>query len=191
MVQENAIVGVDTGPLNANNSYVVSDRINIAKRTVGDIDRNCKLFEQTCRDRGVRLTPQRLAVYRALASDNSHPTAESIYLGLAPHMPGLSPATVYRILEFLENQNLIRRVSGTEGIGRFDANLQRHQHLVCRICGRLDDVYLPVFESSTLPKIAGFSVEELDIRIVGRCRDCSTRPADRRSDPSRQSMQTN
>jgi len=138
-----------------------------------EIDRRCVAFEDTCRSRGVRVTPQRLAVYRALAEDPGHPTAEALYARLRERMPALSQATVYRTLEFLESENLIRRVSATEAIGRFDANLEPHQHLVCRVCGDLSDVSLPELARPALPVISGFTVEELDIRLVGRCRNCS------------------
>ncbi len=138
----------------------------------------CRSFEDRCRERGIRLTSQRLAVYRALAEDASHPTADAVHARLRHSMPYLSQATVYRILEFLESEALVRRVSTTDGAGRFDANLSRHQHLVCRMCGRMQD-----FEERTLSKLdlprqpaPGFVAETLDIRIVGTCEDCRGRP---------------
>jgi Fur family peroxide stress response transcriptional regulator len=157
-----------------------------ATEAVVDIDRKCRDFEASCRRRGIRLTPQRLAVYRALVADLSHPTAEALYASLALVMPGLSQATVYRTLEFLDSENLIRRVSGPETVGRFDANLERHQHLVCRTCGSLIDVTVSEFDGLKLPRFRGFSVEEMDIRLVGRCGDC----AGSRTVPSRGSDQT-
>jgi Fur family peroxide stress response transcriptional regulator len=153
------------------------------KRDASDIDRQCEGFEQACRERGLRVTPQRLAVYRALASDLSHPTAESVYTKLAPKMSGLSQATVYRILELLEAEDLIRRVSGPQAIGRFDANLEPHQHILCRVCGSLSDVSLPEFNTPDLPEVPDFAVEELDIRLVGRCHKCAGRE-DMRLSPS-------
>ena len=88
-------------------------------------------------------------------------------------MSGMSQATVYRTLEFLEREKLVRRVSAPEAVARFDANLDFHQHLVCRRCGRLTDVAVPELRKPKIPNVPGFIVEELDIRLVGRCRDCS------------------
>jgi len=85
----------------------------------------------------------------------------------------MSPATVYRTLEFLERENLIRRVSAPQAVGRFDANVEFHQHIVCRICGTLTDIVVPELRSARLPAVPGFKVEELDIRLVGRCNKCS------------------
>ncbi len=117
------------------------------------------------------MTGQRLAVYRVLADDPSHPTAEAVYATLQPQMPALSRATVYRILESLEREGLIRRVSTTAGVARFDGNLAPHQHLVCRICGRITDISVPAL-ARTAAVTPGFLVEHLDIRIVGRCAAC-------------------
>ena len=89
-------------------------------------------------------------------------------------MPSLSLSTIYRIMESLENKGLVRRVNATNGIVRYDGNLDPHQHLVCRLCGRITD-----FENESLLqlrlsdiRLAGFAAEELDIRIVGICARC-------------------
>ena len=139
------------------------------------VDRWCADFERACRARGVRVTPQRLAVYRALAEDLTHPTADAVLGRVRGSLPSVSPASVYRILESLEREGLIRRVGTTDGIARYDANLERHQHLVCRKCGRMTDVEAPELSKLWLaPRaIRGFVVEELDIRIVGRCARCT------------------
>ncbi len=138
-------------------------------------------FEGLCRQRGIRVTAQRMAVYRALAQDRSHPTADTIHARLRAGMSSLSPATVYRILEFLEGEGLVRRVSTTEGAGRYDANLSWHQHLVCRVCGSMTDFQLEPPAQISLPRegMGGFAAEEFDIRVVGTCRQCrsAARPA--------------
>ena len=73
------------------------------------------------------------AVYRALAEDLAHPTADSVFSRLSRQLPGLSQATIYRTLQFFESENLIRKVSSPGAIGRFDASVDPHQHLVCRV----------------------------------------------------------
>ena len=143
-------------------------------RHEGEVDGWCTDFEKQCRARGIRVTPQRLAVYRALAGDLAHPTAESVYCRLSKQLPGLSQATIYRTLQFFESENLIRKVSSPGAIGRFDANVDPHQHLVCRICGSLEDISVPELHSAVIPKVSGFEVEELDIRLVGVCQACSS-----------------
>lgn len=119
------------------------------------------------------MTTQRLAVYRALAEDLSHPTADALYSKLRQEVAGMSQATVYRTLESLEKEGLIRRVSAPEAKGRFDANIENHQHLVCRLCGSLTDVNLPSFSKGRIPDVRDFTIEEIDIRLVGLCKTCS------------------
>jgi Fur family transcriptional regulator, peroxide stress response regulator len=143
-----------------------------------DVDALCLSFARRCREHGVRVTTQRLAVYRALAEDPSHPTADAIHRRLRGTMPSLSPATVYRVLESLEADGLLRRVSTMGGAARFDANLAPHQHLICRVCGRMTDVPRPALEVGRVA--AGvrprFVVEDVDVRIVGRCETCPPGP---------------
>jgi Fur family transcriptional regulator, peroxide stress response regulator len=131
-------------------------------------------FVERCRERGIRVTPQRLAVYRVLATDTSHPTAESVHDRLRGEMSSLSLATVYRILDTLEHEGLVRRVSTTDSAGRFDAKLTPHQHAVCRVCGAMADLEDKRFASVALPGTlpGGFEPEELDIRVLGTCRSC-------------------
>jgi Fur family peroxide stress response transcriptional regulator len=137
-------------------------------------DRWSARFEEECRRRGIRVTAQRLAVYRALADDTTHPTADSVYARLREDVRGLSRATVYRILESLEEEGFIRRVSTTDGPGRFEANLAHHQHLVCRRCGCIMDWNVEALEGLSLPRRgpAGFVPEDFDIRIIGTCGRC-------------------
>jgi Fur family peroxide stress response transcriptional regulator len=151
-------------------------------RNSQDIAIWCGLFQDLCRERGVRVTAQRLAVYRALAESTAHPSAESIYEKLKAGGFSLSPATVYRILEFLEHEGLVRRVSTTEGAGRFDANLKRHLHLACRICGSMMDYEQELPPELKLPEsgTGGFMPEAFDIRIIGLCQQCRHVPPPRK-----------
>ena len=168
-----ALCSLTASVLNDNNSHVRITRNKIKARGVSEVDGWCLEFEKQCRSRGIRVTPQRLAVYRALAEDLAHPAAESVYSRLSTQLPGLSQATIYRTLQFLENENLIRRVSSPGAIGRFDANVDPHQHLLCRACGRLQDISIPELHEARIPTVPGFTVEELDIRLVGLCGSCS------------------
>jgi Fur family peroxide stress response transcriptional regulator len=148
----------------------------------------CSRFEEGCRSRGLRVTAQRRAVYQCLAEDTTHPTAEAIYSALRPKVTGLSLATVYRILESLEQEGFVRRVRTVDGAGRFDANLSLHQHLVCRRCGSITDSPLDLPVPQPLPRAAasGFVAEIFDLSLIGICAGCG-RPRGRgarRTQPS-------
>ena len=145
----------------------------VKARGADEVDKWCSEFEALCRARGIRVTHQRLEVYKALAEDLAHPTAEAVYKRLSKRLTGLSHATVYRTLRFFEDEHLIRKVSSPGAIGRFDGNVDPHQHLFCRVCGSLEDISVPELHSAVIPRVADFTVEELDIRLVGRCEACS------------------
>jgi Fur family transcriptional regulator, peroxide stress response regulator len=146
--------------------------ISIKDRT--GLEEPGQYFMEQCRLRGIRVTTQRLAVFQALAQTTEHPTADSLYARLRITMPSLSLSTVYRILESLESQGLIRKVSSTNGVVRYDGNYRPHQHLVCRICGRISDLKDDYFSSLQVPRqhLSGFHAEELEIRILGTCAEC-------------------
>jgi Fur family transcriptional regulator, peroxide stress response regulator len=148
-----------------------------AVRDAAEVDALCSRFEAYCHDRGVRVTMQRMAVYRALAEDTTHPSAHSICDTLRRAIPSLALATVYRILESLADEGIIRRVSTTNGILRFDANLDPHQHFTCRVCGQIRDVKEESLSGLQVPniRIAGISADEIDIRVVGTCGECRRR----------------
>ena len=144
------------------------------KRPVEHVKARCREFVSRCREREVRITMQRMAVFQALVEDTTHPTADTVYSRLRHTMPSLSLATIYRILEMLDKEGLIRRVGTANGVSRFEANLDLHQHLVCKECGSIADIEDESLSQLQLPRtrIAGFMAEELDIRIIGTCSEC-------------------
>src|SRR3954451_12253561 len=89
---------------------------------------------------GLKLTPQRMAIVRALAADTSHPTAQELYERLRPALPTMSFATVYNTLDALRAAGLCAALSLSPGSGRFDPNMQPHHHAVCDGCGSVTDI---------------------------------------------------
>ena len=92
------------------------------------------------RERGQRVTPQRLAVARVMAGLDGHATAESVFRAVEAQMPGVSLPTVYATLELLDGLGLIRRVATERGAVVYDARTAEHHHLACRRCGAMVDV---------------------------------------------------
>ncbi len=151
-------------------------------RPAVQVGRWCARFEEECRKRGIRITVQRLAVYGALAADETHPTADALHARLRGGIGGLSLATVYRILESLEHEGFVRRVKTADGVGRFDANMAPHLHLVCRHCGSIMDTEVKPLGRLNLPRRgpSGFRPDSLDISVIGTCGNCR-RPRGRRT----------
>ena len=89
---------------------------------------------------GLKLTPQRLAIVRELAADETHPTAQELFERLRPAMPTMSFATVYNTLDALAAAGLCAALSLAPGPARFDPNMRAHHHAVCDRCGLVRDV---------------------------------------------------
>lgn len=92
------------------------------------------------REKGFKVTPQRLAIYRALASTKAHPSAEMIFQQLQPLYPTMSLATVYKTIEILQEIDLVQRLNVGEDSFRYDANTESHAHVRCSECNRVDDL---------------------------------------------------
>ena len=146
---------------------------------------------------GLKLTAQRLAIVREIASDPTHPTAQELYERLLPSMPTMSFATVYNTLDALAVAGLCSARALSPGASRFDPNMVPHDHAVCDLCGLVRDVTshrevdrpwgaivrdLPsgarshagvgVGKSRGSVPIPGFSVHAVEQIYRGVCADC-------------------
>jgi Fur family ferric uptake transcriptional regulator len=118
-----------------------------------------------------RRTPQRDAVLTALRASCEHPTATELYEALRRDLPRISLGTVYRNLDVLLAEGLVRRLGRPGGEARWDADQAVHDHARCRACGAIADV--PRAEAAALPsEVAGFAIEERRLEYVGLCPDC-------------------
>lgn len=123
----------------------------------------------------VRSTPQRRAVLEVLAAATDHPTAAEVFDRVRAAVPGIGPATVYRTLALLvESGQALELILGDGASARYDANIDRHDHLVCRSCGRVDDVQAPLSARATsgLAARTGFAITGYDLQFHGLCPAC-------------------
>src|SRR5690348_6395761 len=124
---------------------------------------------ETIRDRGGKVTPQRLMIYQALEANKTHPTAEAIYERIRKTMPTLSLTTVYKTLNELVALGELRRFD-VNGVSHFDPTTELHAEVVCLLCGRIDDVeYTGIPE---LPAVPGFQVVGQTQTFYGYCANC-------------------
>jgi len=133
------------------------------------------------RQAGLKATPQRLAVLRELAGDQTHPTAQELYERLSAAFPSLSVATVYNTLAALTR---VRRCRPLElgGPLRFDPNVEPHDHAVCERCGSIRDVPLASASegsaamSGEAARATGFRVQRVERIYRGLCAACAEPP---------------
>lgn len=138
------------------------------------LEKKLETFQERCKQSGLRVTPQRLEVYRALVRMDNHPTAEDVYQKVREHLSNISFDTVNRTLLTLSDIGAAFIVEGTGQPRRFDGGLEDHQHFRCMRCGRIVDFHHVPFDHINVPP-------ELDPRcqilrktvyFEGLCGDC-------------------
>lgn len=120
---------------------------------------------------------KREAVYQTIASTKTHPTAEWVYNQLKDEYPELSIGTVYRNISVFKDMGLVRSVGIVNGQERFDACVNPHPHLICKMCGNVMDLQLNIPTiSSRLYEILnmeyGIKVDDYALTLYGLCRKC-------------------
>jgi Fur family transcriptional regulator, peroxide stress response regulator len=148
-------------------------------RVVQDIERKMDAFQEQCRRTGLRVTPQRMAVYKTLLASKEHPSAEVVFRQVRKLFPSISLDTVNRTLLTLNGMRVAFVVEGSGDAKRFDANLETHQHFKCLRCRRIIDFHHEPFNKIDVPgKLrAKFTVLRKTVYLEGfcdRCKDSAT-----------------
>lgn len=136
-----------------------------------------KCITTLLRDQGFKVTPQRLAIYQALASTKSHPSAEMIFNELQPVYPTMSLATVYKTIEILKELGLVQILNAGEDSFRYDARTESHSHIRCMSCGRVDDLE-HVEHSAFVSQVSGktpYKITGQQFYFYGVCPKCQQR----------------
>ena len=126
------------------------------------------------RQRGYRVTGQRLAVLRAVARD-PHATADAVAEAVRAELGSISVQAVYDVLSVLVDVGLVRRIQPAGSPARFEARVNdNHHHVICRVCGRTADVDCAVGSAPCLTAVddAGFEIDEAEVVYWGRCPEC-------------------
>ncbi len=139
-----------------------------------EIERRVQGFMRGLKRAGVKVTPQRLEIFRQVASSGDHPDAETIHRMVCRKMPTVSLDTVYRNLWLLVDLGLVTTLGPSRERTRFDANLEAHHHFVCTSCGLTRDFYSKEFdELKTPPELDEMGkVEKVQVQVRGVCRNC-------------------
>jgi len=126
------------------------------------------------KSRGLRVTPQRYAVYANLLARSDHPTVEQILTDLNQDALTSSQATVYSSLQALREADLVREVLLEEGICRYDANMGPHHHFRCRCCGAIEDIAWDAFPALDLSQVrSALWPERYEVTVHGVCDRCN------------------
>lgn len=132
-----------------------------------------KFITDKLHEKGLKVTPQRVAIYEAVLKLNNHPTAENIIDYIKSNFPNISVGTVYKVLDSFVENNLLKRVKTEKDIMRYDAVLSNHHHLYCAETDRIED-----YEDITLHEllveyfqknsIKNFTIQDIKLQITGK-----------------------
>jgi Fur family transcriptional regulator, peroxide stress response regulator len=122
---------------------------------------------------GLKITPQRMAILKAIYALNSHPTAENIIDSIKITHPNIATGTVYKILDALVENQIIKKVKTEKDVMRYDGIMENHHHLYCSDSDRiedyidkeLNDILEKYFEKKVIPD---FIIEDIKLQIIGK-----------------------
>jgi Fur family transcriptional regulator, peroxide stress response regulator len=127
--------------------------------------------------KGLKITPQRIAVLEAIYTLNNHPTAENIIDFVHKKLPNVATGTVYQILDTLVDNKIVKRVKTDKDIMRYDGITDHHHHLYCSECEliedyfdeKLDNLLKEYFKNNSFK---GFTIEDIVLQIRGTFDKC-------------------
>lgn len=139
-----------------------------------NMDLKLQGFEERCRQNGLKITPQRVAVYKALISTDTHPTAEEVHRMVRQDISNISLDTVNRTLLTLAEIGAAFQVEGTGQPRRYDGGLEDHQHFRCIKCGKIIDFHYEPFDNIEVPQhLKGqFEIMRKTVYLEGICDTC-------------------
>ena len=128
------------------------------------------------KENNLKVTPQRMLIFKAFLKAPKHPTAEQIIKKVKKSNPNISPGTIYKTLETFAQNNIITKVKTEKDIMRYDMVMDTHHHLYCAESEKIEDYYDPelnklIEEYFREKEIPGFNIEEFKIQFVGRFQD--------------------
>jgi len=141
------------------------------------MEEQLRAFEEVHRKRGLKITHQRLEIFKELLNSNDHPTVKKIFSRLKSKLHTISLDTIYRTLTTLEQHGLVSRVQTMKSQARFEGKMEEHHHVICKQCGRITDFQWQFFDEVSLPeeiKTWG-TIEHKNINLQGLCKQCSLR----------------
>jgi len=132
------------------------------------------LIYEAIRMRGMRLTPQRMAIVNHIVGNRNHPSADEIFNIIKENYPTISKATIYSTLELLVELGYIDKIVFQDNReARFDGNPEPHAHFICTKCGKIYDFHnLNLTDQINSLEKKGYRVNKTQIYIYGVCPEC-------------------
>lgn len=132
------------------------------------------------RARGFRMTSQRMAILHVLRHEGTHLSPADVFKKARKELPGLTEPTVYRTLEFLADNGLVRPSYAANGHLSYEITGNDHHHMVCRNCGAEIEVEHLLLESlyRLLETTSGYRSIDSHVTFFGICPKCQNKRGD-------------
>jgi len=130
---------------------------------------------QKYRDKGLKLTPQRLAILEYLDGNRSHPSADDIYTEIIKKFPMMSFATVYNTIETLKKKGDLVEITIDPERRHYDPDTSHHHHLICKKCKKIVDIHKDFSINIPEDQRGAFEIFDNHIEFYGRCHECKTK----------------
>ncbi len=139
-----------------------------------DKETRIREFKRICRERGERVTVQRIVILETVLDLDNHPSADQICDAVETRLPGIARTTVYRTLEHLARMGIITKACHPGRVTRFDPRTEIHHHLVCLDCNEFIDFEDDDLNELTIPDTSafGFEVNDYRVQLRGICQTC-------------------
>jgi Fur family peroxide stress response transcriptional regulator len=130
-------------------------------------------FRNLLTEKGLKITPQRIAVLDALSNLNNHPTADNIIAFIRLHHPNIASGTIYKTLETFVEKGIVKKVKTEKDVMRYDSIIDNHHHLYSSETEHIEDYYdeeldRMIEDYFKKKKIPNFSVEDIKVQIIGK-----------------------
>jgi Fur family peroxide stress response transcriptional regulator len=127
---------------------------------------------EVLKDKGIRVTPQRIGVYKLLKENPGHFTAEELYERIKKNFPGMSLATVYSILELLKEKGLVQEIRINFDKSCFESRACVHHHFLCQRCKKIYDIDIVPCPTLATKQVNGHLINKFQGYFYGICKDC-------------------
>ena len=132
------------------------------------------IFRNKCKQHGLNMTPQRVAIYKELIKSRDHPNSEDIFERVRNVLSDISLDTVYRTLSTFAEIGAVYVVEGYGESKRYDPDISPHHHFRCRRCNKIVDFRDDSYDNLEVPREfrKNFSVMNIRVILEGICDKC-------------------
>jgi Fur family peroxide stress response transcriptional regulator len=127
------------------------------------------------KEKGIRATPQRIALLHLLEGNKTHPSAEEVYEQVKKNYPFISRATVYNNLEIFARKGIIKEITIDDKRRRFDPDTKPHHHFFCEKCEKVFDIPFEEIPLEIPEKTREFEIFSYSLELCGVCANCKRR----------------